>query len=140
MVYHFKIHEELGKFWATCIELEGCNTQADTREELKRNMKEVLDLYLEEPIESEILFPLPKATISEKDMEDVEVDLQIAFAILLRHIRTNHNLTQKEVAEKLGMKNIYSYQRLEKKSNPTLMLIKKLKSVFPELSVDYVMQ
>lgn len=140
MVYHFEVFKDSGKYWATCIELDGCNTQADSREELKRNMAEVLNFYLEEPIESEIIFPFPDSTISGKEIEGVEVDPQIAFAVLLRHYRAAHRLTQKEVAEKLGMKNLYSYQRLEQKSNPTLLLLKKLKKVFPELSIDYIMQ
>jgi hypothetical protein len=38
------------------------------------------------------------------------------------------------------MKNIYSYQRLERRANPSLATIGKIKRVFPELSVDYVLQ
>ncbi len=60
MKYHFRIHEENG-FWAECIELSGCFTQADTIEELYDNMYEALKLYLEEtelsPYQIEILSP-----------------------------------------------------------------------------------
>lgn len=48
MRYHFKVHKEKEGFWAECIELEGCVTQADTKEELNLNMQEALNLYLEE--------------------------------------------------------------------------------------------
>ena len=34
MKYHFKIHKEKGGFWAECLELVGCSTQADTKDEL----------------------------------------------------------------------------------------------------------
>ena len=69
----------------------------------------------------------------------VPVDPQIALSVLLRSFRAKHNYTQREVAERLGMKNTYSYQRLERRSNPSLATLQKLKDVFPDLSVDYVL-
>ena len=36
------------------------------------------------------------------------------------------------------MKNIYSYQRLEKRSNPTLSLIKKIHHIFPEINLGMI--
>jgi len=70
----------------------------------------------------------------------VPVDPQIALSVLLRNSRAQRHYTQQEVAEKLGMKNLYSYQRLERRSNPNLATLRKLKRVFPDLSVDYVLQ
>lgn len=55
---------------------------------------------------------------------------------MLRFYRTNSRMTQKQVSEKLGMKNVYSYQRLEKKSNPTLNILKKIHACFPEIKLD----
>jgi transcriptional regulator with XRE-family HTH domain len=49
-------------------------------------------------------------------------------------------MTQKQAAGMLGMKNVYSYQRLEKKSNPTLNIIKKIHNVFPEIKLNYLFQ
>ena len=43
-------------------------------------------------------------------------------------------------AEKLGMKGVYSYQRLERRCNPTLDLIYKLVLLFPALSLDKVLR
>ena len=60
MKYHFKVHKEKEGFWAECIELQGCVTQGDTKEELEANMKEALNLYLEENEDFEYLAPLPK--------------------------------------------------------------------------------
>jgi hypothetical protein len=34
MKYHFKVHKEMSGFWAECLELNGCITQADTQKEL----------------------------------------------------------------------------------------------------------
>jgi antitoxin HicB len=42
MKYHFKIHKEGKGFWAECIELSGCFTEADSKEELRKNMHEIL--------------------------------------------------------------------------------------------------
>jgi antitoxin HicB len=44
MKYHFKIYKKDGGYWAQCIELEGCITQADTLKELYKNMQEALNL------------------------------------------------------------------------------------------------
>lgn len=139
MFYHFKVYQEESGFWAECIELSGCFTQGDSREELLANAKEALNLYLDEPEGTAVTFPLPNDDITT-DVLRVPVDPKIALSVLLRKYREEHHYTQKEVAEKLGMKNIYSYQRLERHSNPNLATLKKLKRVFPDLSVDYVLQ
>lgn len=49
-------------------------------------------------------------------------------------------MTQREAAKLLGMKNIYSYQRLEsgKTANPELLTLVKIKKVFPEIDLDDV--
>ena len=59
MQYHFKIHKDVNMFWAECIELPGCFTQADNRKELLINMQEALSLYIEEDVDSKDLAPLP---------------------------------------------------------------------------------
>lgn len=52
MKYHFKIHKKGNGFWAQCIEFPGCVTEGDTIQELQANMREALNLYLqEEPCE-----------------------------------------------------------------------------------------
>lgn len=141
MHYHFKIHKEDNGYWAECLELEGCNTQADDLNNLKSNMEEVLNLYLSEPSESTVLFPLPDITIeeSEVDAERVKVNPKVAFSFIIRHHRILNNFTQQQVAEKLGYKNIYSYQRLEKSStNPTLDKIAQIKNIYPDLDLALI--
>jgi hypothetical protein len=46
-------------------------------------------------------------------------------------------LTQKEAAKRMGFKSLYSYQRLEKKCNATLDMIAKIKTLFPDFSIDF---
>ena len=57
MDYHFKIKkDERGGYTAFCVELEGCHTEGNTMEEVNKNMQEVLDLYLDEPEDSKVIF------------------------------------------------------------------------------------
>lgn len=141
MKYHFKIHKEGKGFWAECIELSGCFTEADSMEELNKNMNEALNLYIEEPKDSKKLAPLPDESISlSRNVVEIQVDPAIAFAFMVRYNRIKHGLTQQEVADKLGFEKIYSYQRLEnKRCNPTLKILSKLKKVYPELSIDFAL-
>lgn len=138
MKYHFRIHEEDDGFWAECIELEVCVTQADTKEQLFKNMQEALNLFIQEPNDSDYLAPLPnEKTRKSSSIVEVPVDPEIAFAFMVRYHRIKNKLTQQQAAKKMGFKNLYSYQRLEKKCNATLDMIAKLKHLFPRFSVDY---
>lgn len=142
MKYHFRIHKEKDGYWAESVE-EGlnANTQADTLEELHKNMKEVLELCLEEPEASTYIPPLPDPSIKGKNIVEVPVDPKIALAAMVRRERLEHKLSQRKVAEKLGFKNVIQYQRLEsgKNLNPELETLIKLKRIFPGLSVDAVL-
>jgi len=139
VTYHFNVHEDEKGFWAECVELSGCVTQAESFDELEIQCKEALNLYLEEPKDSKMVFPLPNESLdSDKTLIKAEVDPEIALAVLLRFYRFNSKLTQKQMAEMLGMKNLYSYQRLEKRSNPTLSIIKKIHTVFPEIRIEKI--
>jgi antitoxin HicB len=146
MFYHFRIHpEKKGGYWAKCIELEahGCHTQGDTMEELRHNMTEVLDLVLDEPQDSDILFPDPDPGIKTgRYVVRAQVSPKIALASMIRHARVRRAMTQKQAAEKLGMKNVYSYQRLEssKTVNPEFTTLLRIKKAFPEFSVDLAME
>ena len=139
MIYHFNMHKEEDGFWAECVELPGCKTQAETYSELIEFCKESLNIYLEEPKDSKVVFPLPNESLdNDSTLLRIDVEPEIALAVLLRYNRSNLRLTQKQVAEMLGMKNIYSYQRLEKRSNPTLTIIKRIHSIFPEINLEKI--
>ena len=140
MNYHFRIHHEDDGYWGECVEIEGCHSQGKTMEELKLNLQEVLDLVLDEPSESNIIFPEPNLTLKGKDIIEIKADPKIVFAQLLRMMRLKNNMTQKEVADKMGFKHLWSYQKLEssKSSNPSLNTISKVKEVFPEFDMNMV--
>jgi predicted RNase H-like HicB family nuclease len=139
MKYDFKIKKEKTGYWANCLELKGCSTQAETLDELYVNMEEALNLYLDEPEDSKIDFPLPKLRKRKnKDIVGVEVQSKVAFALLLRHARHEKNLTQSKMAKLLNYSSVFSYQKLEtsKSANPTLVKVQKLQKVLPNLRLD----
>lgn len=141
MKYHFIVHKEGKRFWAQCIELEGCITQADSRKELDKRMEEALHLYIEEPADSKDLAAFPDDSISlSRNVVEVEVDPSVAFAFIVRYNRIKEGLTQQEAADKLGFEHINSYQRLEsKRCNPTLRILSLLKKAFPNFSIDFAL-
>lgn len=138
MNYHFKVHRDEKLFWAECVELEGCLTQAKTEKALQKRMKEALNIYLNEPTESNMVFPLPKDNVKGRGIVKVPVESEIAFAVLLRHFRKKHKLSQNKAAKLLNMKNVYSYQRLEKRANPRLSTLMKIHEVFPDFPMEMI--
>ena len=141
MKYHFKIHKDGAGFWAECLELPGCLTQGDDREHLQLMMEDALSIFLDEPENSKSNFPLPDPTLKGRNIVTASVDPKVAMAMVLRQSRLQSKLTQRQVADKLGMKHIFQYQKLEsgKTANPELATLAKLKCVFPNLSVDAVL-
>lgn len=141
MYYHFLLHNDSDGLWAECIELKGCLSQSEnnTMDDLILNME--VNLFLDEPVNSNIIFPEPDNTIIiSENIVKIKVNPEIAFANQIRKLRLTHHLTQKQAAEKLGFKHIWSYQRLEnsKKANPELKTIIKIKEVFPEFDFSQV--
>jgi predicted RNase H-like HicB family nuclease len=140
MKYHFRTHREGHIYWAECLELESCLSQADTELELLDSMHEALNLYLSEPDSPKTIFSLPKKRAVGGHIAQVSVDPKIAWVILLRNARLSKGWTQRQAANALGMKSIYAYQKLEsvKLANPELSTIVKIKAIFPELRLDWV--
>lgn len=138
MKYHFKIFKEKTGYSATCIELKGCNTEGDNLKELRKNMKEALNLYLSEPMTSQLIFAPPRKKIKGKDIEEVEVEATVAIANRIRETRLKNNLTQMMMRDFLGINNLSSYQRLEDptRSNPEWKTLMLIKSKFPKFKVD----
>ncbi len=142
MKYHFKIHKEKKGYWAEGVEISWANTQADTREELEKNMQEVLELCLEEPDDkSTFIPPMPDPSIKGRNIVEVSPDPQIALAAFIRKERIEAKWSQRKAADMLGIKHISQYQRLErgKTSNPEFGTLTKLKRVYPHFSVDAVL-
>lgn len=137
MHYHFKVHKEKDGFWAECLELDGCQTQAKSLEDLADSAYEALNLYLSEEKDSTLIFDCPKKYRS-KDILKVEVDPGVAIALLLRQTRLRHHLTQHEMKDALGIKNLSNYQRLEdpRRANPELRTLINILKTFPEIEFE----
>lgn len=139
MKYHFKIHKDKHKgFWAECLELEGCRTHANTLSKLKKNMEDALNLYLSEPSDSKHLFPHPQKNIKGKNIIQIQVEPSVAIANRIREIRIRGQLTQLAMMNRLGIKNISNYQRLEdpERANPEWKTLLNIKKYFPHFKLD----
>ncbi len=142
MFYHFKIHKEADGYWAECLELAGCQTQADSQDDLNTNMEEVLNLYLSEPQGSKLIFPMPlKKSPNGSNIVRVPVDPSVAFSYLMRKTRLQKKLTLKEMAKILNYKNINTYAKLEraKTANPELKTLAKIKHTFADFPIGLIL-
>jgi antitoxin HicB len=141
MRYHFKVHREKGGYWAEGMELKGCRSEGDTREELLRNLKEAMDVYLAEPSDSSLIFPLPlKRTPKASNVVSLSVDPHVAFAFLMRQTRLREKLSIRDAAQKLNFANHSSYQALEnaRRANPELSTIERIREAFPSFPWELV--
>lgn len=139
MRYHFKIHKEKKGYWAESLEKGlGVTTQGKTLEELSQNLQEALDLALDEPGDSKWMPPLPDASFKGRYVLGVAVNPKIAMATLVRMTRLQSGLTQREVAQKMGIKTLSTYQKLEssRTANPEWTTLVRLKQVLPDFPLE----
>ena len=138
MRYHFRIHKEKKGYWAESLEQGlGVSTQGNTLAELETNLREALNLALNEPDDSKWVPPMPDESFQGKNVLSISVEPRIALATLIRISRLKQGLTQRRAADKMGIKHIRQYQLLESgNANPGLGTLVKLKKTYPELSLD----
>ena len=122
------------------MELYGCTTQGDAMKELRENMQEALNLYLEEPEDSDILPPLPNEKNRKvKNIEKVKVDPMIAISLLLKHYRIDKGKKQAEMKKLLNFNNIFMYQRLEhNRSDLRMSTLDRIKEAIPDFDLNAV--
>jgi antitoxin HicB len=117
----------------------GILTYGNTLEEAKKMATEAVCGLIESYIEHGDNFTIPNMP-NLPDWYNIELDPGLAFAIWLRAMRKDHNMTLAEVAEKMGVK-YQVYQKLEnpKTANPTLKTLKKLEQIFDTelISIEY---
>lgn len=65
-------------------------------------------------------------------MVSLEAEPSVGFSMLLSQLRIQRGMIQKEAAHRLGLKSLYSYQKLVRHFNPSLPNLKKNRGVFPE--------
>jgi len=110
MKYHFKIHKEGKRFWAQCLELEGCITQGKNVKALHKNMQEALNLYIQEPDDSTDLAPFPDSSIRKsKNVVEVALDPEIAFSFMVRYYRIKQGLQYKKTRRRRDMEKFLNF-------------------------------
>ncbi len=75
-IYPAIIHDDEDGFWAEFPDLEGCNTQGDSQQEILENAKEAMECYLLGLLEQGAV--LPKAT-SPKEIRLPEANTYISL-------------------------------------------------------------
>lgn len=130
MFYPAVIHNENNSWWCEFPDLEGLFVQEDSLEKLKESAASILNDFLESLDSRKIHISAP-SELSGENIIQVEVNLNTGFAINLKLLREKLGLSQKEAAERTGIKWAL-YQRIEnpRKSNPTLSTIAKLQKAF----------
>lgn len=122
--------EENGSWSVEFPDLPGCFSSGQSLSDARENAEQALSVYLESLDSRSIKIPEP-STASGVDTYLVAVSIPVSFAITLKQEREKLGLTQKDVAEKMGVA-WSAYQRIEnpRKTNPTLSTIAKLEKVF----------
>ncbi|GMO49363.1 MAG: hypothetical protein Pg6C_11930 [Treponemataceae bacterium] len=119
-----------GGYVVEFVDIPSCVTEGDTLNEAQTMAKEALTAILCSLDSREMAIP-DASDISGEDIYLIEPELKAAFAITLKKERERLGLSQKEVAERLRVKQAF-YQRIEnlRKTNPTLGIIEKLQRVY----------
>ena len=102
MKYFAHIIKESHKmYFVEFPELEGCVTEGITLKEARHNASEALHGWLTVRCDHKLHIPLPKLRRSKK-YHPIEVNPQLALAIMLRNARKLKGFSQKQVAKKNG--------------------------------------
>lgn len=136
------IHDDPDGFWIEFPDLKGCATQGDTMEELVAMAEEALSLYLEDYIESEKELPVasPASSFPDTNIIYIEPYPEIAVPLAIKSFRKQQNLSQTEIAERIGVK-YQTYQQIEniKRFNATIKTLDKIARAFGKrLKVDFI--
>ncbi|MDQ7825775.1 MAG: type II toxin-antitoxin system HicB family antitoxin [Candidatus Eremiobacteraeota bacterium] len=120
------IPAEEGGFIVEFPDLPGCHTEGDTLEEAKAMAKEALTGWLESVYSRELKIPDP-SDIKGNGIYYVAPEPEIEIPIMIRKIRIDKGLSQKEIADAIGIK-YQTYQRFENpgKFNATVKNLKRI--------------
>ena len=125
--YPLKMHKaEEGGYWAEFPDLPGCVTDGETEEEVLAMAKDALSGWL--AVRFERNFTIPEAKrLKGKNIRWVEPSPDVGIPLMIRKIRNELGLSQKEMAKRLHI-TYQSYQTWEnpKAANPTLKQLTKL--------------
>lgn len=119
-----------GNYWlAEFPDCAGCQTCADSREDIEYMAKEALDGWLETHLDGGEAPPAPKArrrVPRGRSLLRVEVDPAVAVAIQIRQARADLGISQGELAKRAGVSQ-QQIAKLERPGeNPTIGTLAKI--------------
>ncbi len=123
MRYPATVAEEDGAFVVLFPACPGCQTQADTQDEIASMAQECLEGWLEATMAAGDAPPVPPATARAprgSKLLWVEVPAKLAVKIELRWTRHRAGLTQAQLAKRAGVSQQQIAQLEHPDSNPTL--------------------
>jgi antitoxin HicB len=127
--YPLRVHKaEDGGYWAEFPDLPGCVTQGDTLKETLDNAQEALSGWIASRFERNFEVPA-ESSPRGKSIHLIEPYPEVMVPLLLRRIRAEKGLSQKEVAKRLAI-TYQTYQMWEKpaSANPTIKQLAKVAS------------
>jgi predicted RNase H-like HicB family nuclease/DNA-binding XRE family transcriptional regulator len=124
MLYVAKVHQEGDQWLAEFPDAPGCQTFADSYEELRADAKEALEGWLEAHLERGAAPPRPKPRAARGLVVDVEPGLAIALEV--RWARQDAGLSQAELAERAGVSQQQIAKLESPEGNPSVATIAKI--------------
>ena len=130
--FQAKIYKDESAYSVEFPDLPGCFSMGTSLEEAKQMAAEALSLYLEDARDPHWRIPVAKARRG-KNYYWIQPRFDIAIAILIRHARLKHGLTQAKLAEQVGI-TVQQLQKLETpgKSNPTVKTLAAISQALDE--------
>jgi antitoxin HicB len=130
---------EEGGYVVEFIDLPGCHSEGDTMEEAKAMAREALTGWLESVYSRDLRIPEP-STLAGSDVHYFSPEPEIEIPIMIRKLRTEKGLSQKQVADAIGIK-YQTYQRFEnpRTFNATVKNLKRISNVLgKELEIQLI--
>ncbi len=126
MIFYAKITKEADVYNVDFPELKGCFTESSSLEQALLYAEEALNGWIAARCDHNLDIPEPKQRRACY-YYPIEVDLRIAFSVMLRRARAERGLSQAQVAKRLGISQ-QAYAKLEtpQKANPSLSTIQKI--------------
>lgn len=128
MRYPATISEDSGAFVVLFPSCPGCQTQADSRDEIAPMAQEALEGWLESTLAAGQAPPQPKTARAPRGSKLlwVEVPAQLAVKIELRWTRERAGLTQAQLARRAGVSQQQIVELEQPDSKPTLHTLERV--------------
>jgi antitoxin HicB len=119
-IYYARITRQEDGYLVEFPDLPGCLTEGATREDALQNAREALSGWLFVALKNGQEFTMPSPHRG-RNFHPIAPDIDVAIPLIFLWARKLLNLTQGDVAEKIGVSQ-QAYRKLEipGKSNPTL--------------------